>query len=84
MATSPPAIHILNRVIVIVLSESVLVFGMERILARRRRRGHVFLTDRPAGMPNGTEARASAVGHRGRPLRQKLAQRKPTHGRMKR
>jgi hypothetical protein len=42
ITTSAPAIHALNRVIVIVLSESVLVFGMERILARRRRRRHVF------------------------------------------
>jgi hypothetical protein len=36
IATSTPAIHTLDRVIVIVLSESVLVFGMERILAQRR------------------------------------------------
>jgi signal transduction histidine kinase len=36
--TNTPAVHALNRVIVVVLSESVLVSGMGRILARRRSR----------------------------------------------
>jgi hypothetical protein len=36
ISTNTPAIHALNRVIVVVLSESVLVFGMAWILSRRR------------------------------------------------
>jgi hypothetical protein len=44
---------------------------------------HVFLTDGPAGRPNWTESPASGVGHRGRPLRQKLARATPSLGRMK-
>jgi two-component system, LytTR family, sensor kinase len=45
--TNTPAIHALNSVRVVVLSESVLVIGIRRILARRRRRPtHVF--DRPS------------------------------------
>jgi hypothetical protein len=84
ITTNTPAIHVLNRVIVVVLSESVPVFGMGGSWRSGGGGRHVFLTDRSAGMPNWTDAAASAVDHRGRPLRQKLARPKPTHGRMKR
>jgi len=64
--TNTPAIHALNRVIVVILSESVIVFAMGRILPRRwRRPTRIFDGPVLPGMPNWTEAPASAVGHRG-------------------
>src|SRR6185312_2416807 len=50
-----------------------LLSATERILASRGGRRHRFLTDCPVTVPNWTEVAANAVGHRGRPLRQKLA-----------
>src|SRR4051812_45732862 len=61
----------------------VFVFSMRRILACRGAPRHVFLTDGPDAMPNWTDRPASAVGHRGRPLGQKLARSNADHGRMK-
>jgi hypothetical protein len=69
---------------VVVLSGLVPVLDMARIVARYRKDQHGFLTDRSTGVPNWTEAPVSAVGHVGRPLRQKLARLRPTHGRMNR
>jgi len=77
ITTSTPAIQALNRVIVVVLSESVLAFVMERILARRRKRPtRVF--DGPSRWHAELDRDSGKrVGHRRRPLRQKLARLRP-------
>jgi len=61
ITTSTPAIHALKRVIVVVLSESVLAFVMSGSWRGGGKDRQVFLTDRPAGMANWTEAPASAL-----------------------
>jgi hypothetical protein len=48
--------------------------GYVAILGRYEAGGHVFLTNRYTPRPNWIEVLASAVGHRSRPLHQKLAE----------
>jgi hypothetical protein len=77
ITTNTPAIHAPHRFIVFVLSESVRVFVMVRILARRRK-GATRVFDGPSRRHAELDrSPGKRVGHHRRPLRQKLARLRP-------